>query len=1186
MQTKKTIAITLILIQIIILQPISTYAFLGLPSNPLSGGGGSGTSGKIRSGINDFLEKDLNINVKDGLRPLTESINTIDRKGEMPEVSLRFSSQSPKEGEKITVSADVTGVKNPNDAYYVWYLKRKGDSYDDIDKLHRQAVSAQAALYYDPETLNQKFNQGIVASKGDDYDGYKPKMGGDNGILRGATSKSGSSLLQQHETATGNIKDAHQGIIDSLPGFGIFDVLAPGTSQIMDAQNQVRDSLLNSTGTKANDTKSASGNRDYCYIYNSKTGKQYELGDAHDDSAMGCPTGYIAKCMQENNDLMCPVAVPGMTGTSTASSSGGGNTSSSSTSTTIAGGNGDRFSYLTRCLDTEIKPTCDVNTGKLHCSQADKGNVFQADKAYSCDGTSCSSYKTDGHCCEVFDTIEKCKADKDTKICTMGSQMMAVSYSYDQPITTPTPYCVKQDQKTGEIWKDPNVTGCTSTKSIRSDESMPDPLVYYQSGAGCSPAEGAGDCPADCTATINGTTSSNCSAIANGDRPHFRFSSPGPSYCAPGSTCNVTVDCFGVSTDYSFTGPADAACPTNPGLPGRYDEGEFVWKGKSESDCKLAIIGKSQGLKSVTDVVKEPEKACTLSTPKDSGCTEKQHLFPEELNLGFFPASIEAQYGTNPIDAQTTPLAINDGALAVGLGVKNFEWKYKAGDEIAVVVEGMGLGMTKHEDATYQTVFAVPKEGCQKAIENASKESYEETAKKKVVTIEVAEMNPRDCVTAEIFQKPGTSQFDALNVNVNHASPSAQNTSVASGLSQPMQITAHANGVKGGGISNSEHLYYEWSIVCGGKTIDLSKMEGLSKTEGMNLPSLNLTANFPQECVDAGEVIVKTKINEPRAGGGSNFGQSETKIKIYDVKDSPLKTFKTEIVEDTKFQKTATAVCDVGIDKTLCRVMNNEVIAIAATKDDGTIYDGTMLSWTVDGKAYNCDSSISPDCNDRTNSGTIIIPMTGSDGDLVTVTASINDVTGDKNNTQVLSRVFRVTDSQISITPVSGAVVKELGSYEDLNGKKFTKQSTTTLQTIKGTSITLKAVLYPEFLNKGDEKYTWTIDGKDYANTNPITFVADKDVSVGVSSGFELSSAERWAHNQAFGSGLADTQKETLSKTIQIELSDSVKLTKLQNGFFATVAHNTPQYLLFILKMTLMMGIMLFIPSLILGFKR
>ena len=184
MQIKKTVAIALILIQIIILQPISAQAFLGggglsglgMPSNPMSGGGGSGISGKIRSGINDFLEEDLNINVKDGLRPITEGINTMDRKGQIPEVSLRFSSQNPKEGEKITVSADTTGLSNPNDAYYTWYLKRANDSYEDIDNLHRQAVKAQAALYYDPETLNQKFNEGIEEKKGDDYDGYKPKM--------------------------------------------------------------------------------------------------------------------------------------------------------------------------------------------------------------------------------------------------------------------------------------------------------------------------------------------------------------------------------------------------------------------------------------------------------------------------------------------------------------------------------------------------------------------------------------------------------------------------------------------------------------------------------------------------------------------------------------------------------------------------------------------------------------------------------------------------------------------------------------------------------------------------------------------------------------------------------------------------------------------------------------------------
>jgi hypothetical protein len=36
-------------------------------------------------------------------------------------------------------------------------------------------------------------------------------------------------------------------------------------------------------------------------------------------------------------------------------------------------------------------------------------------------------------------------------------------------------------------------------------------------------------------------------------------------------------------------------------------------------------------------------------------------------------------------------------------------------------------------------------------------------------------------------------------------------------------------------------------------------------------------------------------------------------------------------------------------------------------------------------------------------------------------------------------------------------------------------------------------------------------------------------------------------------------------------------------GFFASTAHNAPEYFLFLLKMTLTMGIMLFIPMVVLG---
>ncbi len=504
-------------------------------------------------------------------------------------------------------------------------------------------------------------------------------------------------------------------------------------------------------------------------------------------------------------------------------------------------------------------------------------------------------------------------------------------------------------------------------------------------------------------------------------------------------------------------------------------------------------------------------------------------------------------------------------------------------------------------------MFVVPKEGCQTAIENASKESYQETAKKKVVSIEVADLSPRDCVIEAIFEKPGTSEFDSLNVSVNHASSSAQDKAIPSGLDQPMHITAHANEIKGGEISTSENLYYKWDVFCDEEmtTPRTNEIEGISKTEGMNLPSLDLTANFPDDCTES--VTVTTQINEPTTGGGSNFGKSETTFQIYNVAESPLKTYKTQIAEETKFEKTNTPVCDQGDDKTLCRVMNNEVIAVTATcevgssdycKDEGDKeideegneipvgrYDGTMLSWTVDGEAYNCDSSISPNCNDRTNSGSIVVPMKGNSGDTIVVTAHINDVDSEKNNSQTISRMFRITQPEVSITPVSGAVRKVLGTYEDLDDNEFLKESQNTLEAIEGEEITLQASIYPSFLHTDDTVYTWTIDGKEYDNKRTMTFVNEGDVDVSVTSEIGESIEKRIALEEGLGITQSQTIPTTLSASVELNTIDKTEIANAKGGFFATVSHNTPQYLLFILKMTLVMGIMIFIPSLILGIK-
>ncbi len=149
---------------------------------------GGGASGDARSGIKGFIEDDLNINVEESLKPMTEGINSASNKGSSAEVSIRFTTPNPKPGEKITASADVTGISNIQDAYYFWYLKNpKREPQGELAEQHIAAVRAQAKIYFDPLTFDQTFNGGNNnGSYEEEYpedtddDGFKAPLGGGN----------------------------------------------------------------------------------------------------------------------------------------------------------------------------------------------------------------------------------------------------------------------------------------------------------------------------------------------------------------------------------------------------------------------------------------------------------------------------------------------------------------------------------------------------------------------------------------------------------------------------------------------------------------------------------------------------------------------------------------------------------------------------------------------------------------------------------------------------------------------------------------------------------------------------------------------------------------------------------------------------------------------------------------------
>ena len=987
--TRYRIKVFVVFLQVFLLiaQPTGTYAF-GF-GDVLSGGASllGGVFGNVGGDIfggadvknifSDFISNQLNLNPL-ALQNLTEGLNMMDRKGQLPGTSITFSTPNPKPGDKITASASAFGITNSGEAYYTWLLKRKDDKgYSDVTQLHKNAIKAQAAIYFDPETLEQEFNRG--ANMEEDNDGYRAPMGGSNGILRGK-----------------------------------------------------------------NDTA-----KDYCYVTDIQSGVQYELSKGGAKKS-GCPEGYVPQCMVESKSLQCPVIVNNLE-TKEEETSGSGENSSSSES--FEGLGGVRTNTVKQCLNARQDPTCDQTTRSLQCGTRPGENIYDPEKYYACSGGKCDKY----------DSLQDCRdgEDKDED-CTSGANLQHIKYNYSGPITIPTPFCVKKNSA-GQIWMDPFSEGC-----------------------GHPPG---------------GLRGGNTSGMA-------------------GSGC--------------------------------MDHGDSL------------II----------------PMRCDIGESDEKGCDETFHMFSSEA-AGSMNRRVEEEYGLNPFDDRTTPLARNDGELLAGVGMQEFTWVFEEGDEISVIAEGKGSTPTKHEDPSFHTVFSMPGGGCG-ALDGVKKGKYSETSKGKVMDFLTAEINPADCVSKKIFVTPSTSEFDTINVALSHGKD--PNAAIASGLGQPLTITSSSSTQKEGTIADDRDLYAEWKAQCikNNQEIDITNdIPELSKTQGTNLPTLSMTANFPEQCFDNEgntSIVIEKKVNEPRQGGGSNFGQNTYTFHAYNAKDTMLQAKTTKASTNNTFEP-ADTICTEDIDNTLCRVMNNEVIAV-------TVPSGKegMVSWTVNNQPYSCDASISSLCSNTQNTNTIIVPMRGNEGDHITIAAHIQDVDKDTNRKADLSRTFRITSPSVTIYPTSGAVPKVVGTYRNLKKQEFIDESSSALD-ITSPTVTLAARLYPAFLGKRpNTTYAWTVDGKPYGDTATISIAPENITKVAVRVVQEPSMDDRWAMNQTFGSSLQSTAPTTFTHAVTVLQSDYASIAASPSeGFFATVSANAPSYFLFILKMTVLMAVMLITPTVLLG---
>jgi hypothetical protein len=744
-----------------------------------------------------------------------------------------------------------------------------------------------------------------------------------------------------------------------------------------------------------------------------------------------------------------------------------------------------------------------------------------------------------------------------------------------------TSACMLQDnQRTCDIW-DPPIEFAIETIANGGSGG----------GGGNSGGGGSGGSGGNASANVTGgedstTTGLRFSRCVDAGRP---ICSTDGAFCANGGDpyCRVNKD----SADGHFFDKLNDACPHPRDVYKTFEAGFVVG-----AECKdFEEMGYLKEFECEGDLPGEDDFRA-FSSPS-------MHLFPVEsfnaagepqtygMQDGEFGIDAERFWGTDPRSSSTTPLAINDEALIVGLGVKEFVWEYQPGDEVGVVVEGQSGNPTKHEDATSMSVFAFMSGGCKPG--NTGEYSIEVNGKD--LFIPTAEMDPpwlNNCLHDNLV-KPGASEYEQLEVEVTSGQSGAgQIYAVTGGQGHQIKINAVVSS-DNNNIHDSSTLHYQWNIKCGSDsgtvcdegadiTQELYSLAGLGKTKGVNLSSIEFQAEFPDSCFDGGRgaMCVTAKVNAPFNDAGSSYGSDSLIIPIQES-GGEIRAFIAET--DGNTVSTGEEICGDGIDLAACRVVLGEIIGVEMPVPDGGTDD--LITWTVNGKEYTCDSSVSSECSDGSNTSKIFFPITGSVGDLIMVVGTYGNPGEGEYARQSTSRAFKIVKPSISINPSSGGNRKIIGQYVDLDGNKFDDKSDKFIEFTKGNSISIETIFDPPFIKK-DTKIEWTA-GNEQILDETLQLIPESSQNIALKGRYQMSAENRLALQNIFGISQFNTSGTYMRANTRLVENATDEFAKKNNvGFFATTSQNTPAYFIFLLKMVLLVSLMLFVSKLALGITR
>lgn len=615
----------------------------------------------------------------------------------------------------------------------------------------------------------------------------------------------------------------------------------------------------------------------------------------------------------------------------------------------------------------------------------------------------------------------------------------------------------------------------------------------------------------------------------------------------------------------------------------------------------------------------------------DTNAVECKHLFPnpktgDVTGDGSFGKDEEKFWHTDPQDPSTAQNGNKDEANIVGFGQDKFTWNYASDDQVGVVIEGLSMLPTKHEGSSMKIMWAFTKNKC---LPSSIGEPIVGAAYNGGnASIPTASIDLNKCIADNLITPTEGNQASKLEVKMSTSpdSPIIDSFSKANPDNRGDVLTAQS--VLVNSEAKNSNVSYEWRVFANSNksqtddsawediTDGLVGAHAISNTKGNDLGSLRINLNIDESTTvrngksffdryfkdDMGYIRISVIATENFDTGKKRVGRSSTTVKLMHAQ-TQIQTHTVDVDTSAYTLKFATPtstddglLCEgTSADRAICPVVKGQVIGLSfdAKKAGFDINKGSNITWVLNNQTIHCNEAVSKDagCLNGTKN---FFPVTGDAGEVYVMTLTASDPVSGKSLT--LSRTFRVVEPSVTIVPADSTKVwpRLLGQYIDINGKTSDDYSRDIFEAFSGTPFSLQGLFYPNSLKNG-ANVSWSVDGVTSTPDSAGIMTIDASQPQGAIytaalNGIYVPSPQvKKAISSIWGITIADVSETTLTKTIQIEMVQSIDGLAMgplggTTKFFASIISYVPTSVIFLFRLLLTVGLILAVLAITFAF--